>query len=212
MALLGENGAGKTTLLKVIAGLASFQSGKIRLFDSTHPDTLRSIRLQHIAYSGGESGFYQRLTVLENLQFFGRLEGLRFTHLRKRIRAALEILALEKQEHIRFANLSAGQRQRVAIARVLLKAPELLLLDEPTRLIDPIYAAELRTFITKQLIAREEKTVIVATNLVDEAIDLGNAFSVLLHGTLRVLHGEINHATITEALQASDQPNKISAA
>jgi ABC-2 type transport system ATP-binding protein len=207
--VLGENGAGKTTLLKVIGGLAGFQSGSVSLYGSSRPEDLRHARLEKVAYSGGERGFYHRLTVNENLQFFGRLEGLRFATLRARIAAVLEILALQQQRDVQFSNLSAGLRQRVAVARVLLKTPDILLLDEPTRLLDPMYASELRRFIREELIQKGEKTVVVATNLIDEAVALGDAFALIRDGRLHTIEGDCGHEGIARALQATDEEKNI---
>lgn len=204
-ALLGRNGAGKTTLLKVIAGLASFKTGEVSLCGSASQAGLRRARRLHLSYSGGERGFYFRLSVRHNLEFFGRLEGLRFRALSERIATVIEILDLGPQQHQRFAELSSGQRQRVAIARALLKRPDVLLLDEPTRLLDPVYAHELRSFIKDQLVAKDGKTVLIATNLVDEALALGNAFAIIHDGKIHHIesrNGEsVNEATIVDAFE-----------
>ena len=202
MALLGKNGAGKTTLLKVIAGLASFKSGEISLCASSSVASLRRARRLQLSYSAGERGFYYRLTVRHNLEFFGRLEGLRYQGLRRRIADVLEILALGPQQHQRFAELSSGQRQRVAIAAALLKRPEILLLDEPTRLLDPVYARELRNFIKEQLVKRDGRTVLIATNLVDEALALGDSFAIIDRGQIHHITGNagpVDEAAITAA-------------
>jgi ABC-type multidrug transport system ATPase subunit len=202
MALLGKNGAGKTTLLKVIAGLASFQSGEVQLCGSITPAQLRQARRMHLSYSGGERGFYFRLSVRHNLEFFGRLEGLRYGTLRARVAEVLEILGLGPQQNQRFAELSSGQRQRVAIAQALLKRPDVLLLDEPTRLLDPLYAHELRRFIKDQLVTRDGKTVLIATNAVDEAIALGDAFAIIHDGRIKPV-AEADGTAVTEATIAA---------
>ncbi len=202
MALLGRNGAGKTTLLKVIAGLASYK-GELELCGANSSSGLSRARRLHISYSGGERGFYFRLSVRHNLEFFGRLEGLRFATLRQRVDTVIGILDLGRQQHQRFAELSSGQRQRVAIARALLKQPSVLLLDEPTRLLDPVYALALRQFIKEQLVQKDGKTVLVATNLVDEALALGDAFAIIDTGTIHHILGADGAAVDESAIGAA---------
>jgi ABC-2 type transport system ATP-binding protein len=180
--ILGENGAGKTTLLKIIAGLARPDAGTVRVLgqDAIIPSpTLR----RRVAYAGGERGFYFRLTVRENLRFFGALDDPRAPGQAARIVEVTQTVDLERDLDRRFADLSSGQRQRLAFARALIADPDILLLDEPTRALDPPHASSLRHFIRKTL-AMSGKTIIVATNLIDEALELGDRIAVLRAQTL----------------------------
>jgi ABC-2 type transport system ATP-binding protein len=180
--ILGENGAGKTTLLKIIAGLARPDAGTVRVLgqDAIIPSpTLR----RRVAYAGGERGFYFRLTVRENLRFFGALDDPRAPRQAARIVEVTQTVDLERDLDRRFADLSSGQRQRLAFARALIADPDILLLDEPTRALDPPHASSLRHFIRKTL-AMSGKTIIVATNLIDEALELGDRIAVLRAQTL----------------------------
>jgi ABC-type multidrug transport system ATPase subunit len=181
--LLGENGAGKTTLLKIIAGLARADAGIVRVLGCDVREPSAQLR-RRIAFAGGERGFYFRLTVRENLAFFGALDGLHDPSLAGRILDVARIVDLEPQLEKLFADLSSGQRQRLSIARALLGDPELLLLDEPTRALDPPHALDLRRFVRDTLSRRLGKTILVATNLLDEAVALGDRVAVLRAGTL----------------------------
>lgn len=128
MALLGANGAGKTTLLRILAGLARPSSGTI---------TLDGLDLRQQAHQGRcKVGFvahqpylYEELTALENLLFFARMYGVE--HPAQRAMLLLQRVGLEKKARERVHALSRGQLQRLALARALLHAPPLLLLDEP---------------------------------------------------------------------------------
>jgi len=177
-ALLGENGAGKTTLLKIVAGLARADAGSITLFGSGEPGASPELR-RRVSYGGGERGFYYRLTARENLDFFARLEGLAARTRRDRVDASLDIVDLGYAACKRFADLSTGMRQRLSIARTLLGDPDVLLLDEPTRALDPLHASELRGFVRGTLARRLGKTILVATNLLDEAFELADRGAVL---------------------------------
>ena len=183
-ALLGENGAGKTTVLKMVAGLAREDSGDIALFGDSNRDRLRETRRQSVGYAGGERGFYARLTVDENLAFFGRLDGFTGAQLRRRIRDVLRIVDVEAQQARRFADLSTGLRQRVSLARVLLKNPAVLLLDEPTRTLDPFHAESIRVFVRDRLVKQEGKTVLLATNSLEEAYSIADEAGVLRNRAL----------------------------
>jgi len=177
--LLGENGAGKTSILKIIAGLACEDAGTISLLGESSAAQLAAIRRRHLTYSGGERGFYFRLTVRENLSLFGTLEGLRGKLLRSRIDTVSEIADLADDVDRRFGDLSSGMRQRVALARALLSDPDIVLLDEPTRTLDPVHALSIRSFIRDTLVRSQGKTVLLATNALDEAFELADRIGIL---------------------------------
>ncbi len=179
LCVLGENGAGKTTLLKIVGGLARADAGKVTLVGFGEPGSSPDIR-RRISYGGGgERGFYYRLTARENMQLFATLDGLVGPRLRERIAAAIELVDLQAHLDKRFGDLSTGMRQRLSIARALLGEPDVLLLDEPTRALDPLHAAALQSLIRDTLARRYQKTVLVATNLIDEAHQLAGRVAVL---------------------------------
>ncbi len=122
LVLLGPNGAGKSTLLRVVAGLKRLDGGRI-LFDGT--DDLES----KIAYLGHQDAIKPGLTAAENLAFTARLSGRNVTH-------ALEGLGLAALAGLPARMLSAGQKRRLALARLSLAAAPVWLLDEPTLGVD----------------------------------------------------------------------------
>lgn len=156
--VLGANGAGKTTILHIIAGLTHADSGSVTF------EGERSIGI----CSSADRSFYFRLTLRENLRFFGKLAGLSGAVLSNRIESLFESLELGEFADRRYAQCSTGTRQRTALARALLNDPAILLLDEPTRAIDPLHAERFRRFV-RDLAATGGKAVVLATNLLEEA-------------------------------------------
>jgi ABC-2 type transport system ATP-binding protein len=134
-----------------------------------------------------ERSFYFRLTARANLEFFAALYGLRGTTMRRRVEAVAEEVDLANMLDRRFAELSSGMRQRMTIARALLGDPTIVLLDEPTRAVDPVHAEEIRHFIRHQLVEQLGKTVILATNLLDEAWRLCDRIAVVNDGLIVAL-------------------------
>ena len=133
-ALLGGNGAGKTTTLSMLLGLLLPTAGRIRIFDE---DMLRHRYrvLPRMNFSSPYVDLPHRLTVRQNLTVYGRLYGL--ARLAERIEALAQDLQIAEFLDRQTGKLSAGQKTRVALAKALLNAPELLLLDEPTASLDP---------------------------------------------------------------------------
>src|SRR5262249_8689386 len=135
------------TLTKIIATLVQPTTGSVTVkgFDSVResPALRRLIGLA----AAEERSFYWRLTLEQNLMFFARLYSVPKSEARSRIAALLARHDLEKSARKRFGELSTGNKQRMAIARALLNQPPILLLDEPTRSLDPLAAARMRSFI-----------------------------------------------------------------
>jgi heme ABC exporter ATP-binding subunit CcmA len=136
VALVGPNGAGKTTLLRVLATAIrpSFGSAKVDGLDVTRNADLVRTR---IAYLSHATGLYDDLTAGENLRFSAQLLGLPAADASGRIEAALAEVRMADGADLRVRGFSAGMRKRIALARILLAAPSLVLLDEPHAALDP---------------------------------------------------------------------------
>ena len=133
-ALLGGNGAGKTTTIAMLLGLVVPTSGVIRVFGADI--TRERARVAHrMNFESPYVDMPMRLTVRENLTVYARLYGV--MNVRERIAAVAEELQIEPLLERPNGKLSAGQKTRVSLAKALLNAPELLLLDEPTASLDP---------------------------------------------------------------------------
>jgi len=143
----GPNGSGKTTLLRVLAGLAAPSGGELEL----------PPRAQ-IGYLGHEPLVYRELTPLENLALFGRL--YRVPDARERSGMLLERFGLWEVRHDRVSTFSRGMQQRLAVCRVLLHGPKLLLLDEPFNALDVDGAA----LLDRTLAELADRTLVVATH------------------------------------------------
>jgi len=167
--LLGANGAGKTTLLKMLVTLLLPDAGAIRIdgIDAVaHPVEVK----RHVGFAlGGDRTFYNKLSARRNLEFFGTLADLDAAALRRRIADVIEIVDLGDALDRPVMSFSSGMRQRLAVARALLSDPPILIFDEPTRAVDPLHALELRSLIRETLARTLGKTVLLSTNILEEA-------------------------------------------
>lgn len=179
VAFLGPNGAGKTTLLKLISGLLFPSKGKISVdgFD-TVKDNLKARKNVGFVLNE-ERSFYWRLTGKQNLEFFGALDNLYGKELDERIKLLLKLVGLEESGDKLFAGYSSGMKQRLAIARGLLSDPKILILDEPTRTLDPISAEDIKNIINKRIHEDKERTLLIATHRLDEAAELCNKVCIM---------------------------------
>lgn len=126
LAVLGENGSGKTTLLRMLATVARPAAGRLAIFG--HDAAVERAQLRRrLGYVPDRAGHYPALTALENLEFFCDLHGLA----RARAAEAIEMVGLRSSAGRRAGELSRGMGQRLALARAVLHAPSLLILDEP---------------------------------------------------------------------------------
>jgi ABC-2 type transport system ATP-binding protein len=134
--LLGPNGAGKTTLLSIASGLLEASSGEVRLLGRTYTPRDRDAR-RLVGVVPQDLALYNDLTARENLEFFGRLYGVRGEPLRRRAGELLAAVGLADRAGDRVATYSGGMKRRLNLAAGLVHGPRLLLLDEPTVGVDP---------------------------------------------------------------------------
>ena len=163
-ALLGGNGAGKTTTIAMLMGLVTPTSGEARVFGA---DMARD-RYRVLHRMNFESPYVDvpmRLTVSQNLEVFGRLYGVH--SLARRIAEIAEELRLGDLLDRPYGRLSAGQKTRVSLAKALLNAPELLLLDEPTASLDPDTADWVRTRLERYCRERAATVVLASHNMAE---------------------------------------------
>lgn len=182
IAVFGENGAGKTTLLKVIAGMLLPTHGRVLIdgLDISAPAALKAARIGHAI--GDERAFYWRLSGFENLRFFAALEDLFAPLADKRIRELLDAVGLQTSAHRGVAEYSSGMRQRLAIARGLLTDPKILLLDEPTRSLDPAATEAILSLLAGPL--AKGRSLVVATNRFEDAMVLCDTVFILRAGRI----------------------------
>jgi sodium transport system ATP-binding protein len=204
VALLGTNGAGKTTLLRILATLLLPTRGSARLAGHDAVREAAAVRHELGFHAGSDRGFYPRLTGRENLQFFGRLNHLAKGYLDARIRSLGEQFKLGEALDRQVRSLSSGTIQRLSLLRSLLHQPEVLLLDEPTRSLDAIAAAEFRRFLKKEVISAQGTSLLFASHTLPEIEFLADRVAILQQGAIiafdspEALKGRYSVATLEE--------------
>jgi ABC-2 type transport system ATP-binding protein len=179
-ALLGGNGAGKTTTISMLMGLVTPTSGRARVFGADMA-TERHKVLHRMNFESPYSDIPRRLTVRQNLEVFARLYGVRA--FRERIADLSRELRLDEFLNRPHGSLSAGQKTRVSLAKALLNAPELLLLDEPTASLDPDTADWVRSRLEDFRAARGA-TVLLASHNMAEVERLADRVIMLDSGSI----------------------------
>ncbi len=165
--LIGPDGAGKTTLMRLIAGLLRLDRGRIAVLGldvGTKPLEVQAV----IGYMPQHFGLYEDLTVAENLDLYADLQGIVVADRPARYVELLHMTGLGPFTGRLAGRLSGGMKQKLGLACTLVRAPRLLLLDEPTVGVDPVSRRELWA-IVETLVQREGATVLLSTAYLDEA-------------------------------------------
>jgi len=160
MGIIGHNGAGKTTTLKMIVGLVSPTSGRIRVMGGEMSRDNTEVK-QHIGFLPEESSLYDKMTVTEYLLFFAELYREPRREAKRRIEYLLSSLDLSRRDQ-RTGELSKGMRRKVAIARALLHDPRVLVLDEPNAGLDPLTSFFIINYLKS--LKDEGKTLLVSAH------------------------------------------------
>ncbi len=194
--IFGPNGAGKTTLMNLMTGLLAYQSGSLQMFGLElrhHSRETRSL----FGFVPQDFSFYQELSPVENMEFFGAWAGLQHSQIRHRIEELLTIMALQHVRNKPVHTFSGGMKRRVNLAIAVLHEPRLLFLDEPTVGVD----VQTRQAIISYLKTLNEKgtTLIYTSHHLKEAEELCNKAALIDSGKI------IANNTINILLQQFDQ-------
>jgi ABC-2 type transport system ATP-binding protein len=187
VALLGANGAGKSTLLRILSTLLLPTSGQARVGGHDAAQSPRDVRRNLGYHAGSDLGFYARLTGRENLFFFGRLNHVPAATARDRIAELAAQFELSTALDRQVRTLSSGTIQRLSLARALMHAPRVLLLDEPTRSLDAIAAASFRHFLKSEILQRGTTSLLFASHSLPEIELLAGRVAILQQGRLLAL-------------------------
>ena len=172
---LGPNGAGKTTSLRMMLGLIRPTAGTVRLFGRDPQETVKA--LEGVAGFVEAPSFYPYLNGRKNLELLAALDG---GEAAGRIEESLETVGLTGRASDRVGAYSHGMRQRLGIAAALLRAPKLLLLDEPATGLDPGGMRDMRDLIRD--LSRQGMTVMLSSHLLTEVEDLCNRVAIVRSG------------------------------
>jgi drug efflux transport system ATP-binding protein len=180
---LGSNGAGKSTTIRMLCGLLKPTSGMATVGGvdvSRDPEGVK----RRIGYMSQRFSLYERLTVDQNIRFFGGIYGLSRDRLDSRRRFVLEMAGLQGREQMRAADLAGGWRQRLALGCAILHEPQIVFLDEPTGGVDPLSRRQFWTLIDQ--LSSTGVTVLVTTHYLDEA-EHCNRVAIMHAGRLAAL-------------------------
>ena len=183
VALLGPNGAGKSTLLKILCTVLVPDGGDVRVLGRGVDDAAADVRRSIGYVTSDERSLYWRLTARENVAFFAALSGEGRRSAVREADRVLRLVGLGERADRRVMNLSTGMRQRLGLARGLLGGPRLLLLDEPTRSLDPAATLRLEQELGRMR-ARLGLTVLFVTHDLEQARRLAGRALILRDGVI----------------------------
>ena len=211
-ALIGANGSGKSTVLRILATLLVPTRGCARVSGYDVERQGPHVRAQLGFHSATDGGFYDRLTSRENLQFFAAMNNLFDAEAARRLEELTELMGLGPFIDSQVRTLSTGQVHRLGLARAMIHRPSVLLLDEPTRSLDPIAAADFRRFLKTQLVDRYGTTILFASHTLAEVEQLADRVILLDKGHLlacdspRGLRTSTGTSTLEQALERLTPP------
>ena len=185
--ILGLNGAGKTTLLKMLATLIVPDSGTAGVAGHDVRNEAQAVREIAAMVTAEERSLNWRLSALENLRLFAGLHRMRATDAFTRIGEALTSVGLSESGNKLVGSYSSGMRQRLLLARALLSSPRVLLMDEPTRSLDPLAAHEFRRMLRDVIVDAGGATVVLATHNAEEAFTYCDRVAVIHQGRVAAL-------------------------
>jgi ABC-2 type transport system ATP-binding protein len=188
---LGPNGSGKTTTLKALLGLVRADAGWMRLLDHPVPELLPEVAPRVGAIVESPS-FFPNFSGYRTLRLLATAGGVPL----RRVDEALEQVGMRGRAHDRVKSYSLGMKQRLAVASALLKAPEVLILDEPANGLDPAGIREMRDLL--RTVAANGTTVVISSHILAEIQQICDSVTIISHGR-RVVAGPVADVLAAEA-------------
>jgi len=223
--LLGPNGAGKTTTILMLLGLTESTKGKVSVLGFDPARQPLSVKAR-VGYMPDEVGFYDDLSARENLVYIAKLNGISRDQIKQRVEEAIERVHLTDVIDHRTGTFSRGMRQRLGLADVLIKNPQLIIMDEPTQGLDPELAHEFLDMIHN--LKEEGTTILLSSHLLHQVqvicdrVGLFSKGRMVIQGTVpelarKVLGGayriqleaEGPSAQLIKALKSLSDVNKV---
>lgn len=180
--LVGPNGAGKTTFLRAAMGLTRLDSGRISTFGMDPARKPLDVR-SRVGFVPENDSYWEGLSGVGSVQYAGRLSGLSRKEALKRAHTLLDEAGLSEERYRPVENYSMGMRQKVRIAQALVGEPELLILDEPLRFLDPSARSEFKKWMSIR--KGHGTTIIISSHEISEIDELCDRFLIMLNGILK---------------------------
>lgn len=197
-AFLGANGSGKTSTIRSLIGLYEPTSGQLLVNGQTY--TAKDA--MSVGYLPEERGLYTRVSAIDNLTYFGEMKGMSRTEARKVGMAFLKEVGLEDKATLKLKKLSGGQQQKVQLGVAVMGNPSLLILDEPTKGLDPVNRKLLLDIVEHH--KQEGAAVIYITHLMEEVERLADRLLIIkdgrseAYGTVKQVKKKFNAASIED--------------
>jgi ABC-2 type transport system ATP-binding protein len=205
VALLGANGAGKTTLLRILGTTVICDAGDAVVAGHSVTKEPASVRASIGFLLPEERSWYWRLTGRHNLEFFAALYGVPRKERRRHVERLLDEIGLLHAADRSFGGYSSGMRLRLSLARALLPEPPVMLLDEPTRSLDPVATKHFHDLML-QIAEQRNTAILVATHDLHEAVAVASRVLILTEGVLsEAADGWTNTAELEDMLLAAGE-------
>ena len=180
--IIGTSGSGKTTILNLIIGFLKTNGGSIT-YDSKNISVIQDKIHQTFGFASQGGSYYNKLSVEENIAFFGKMYNLSSSEIKEKTNEILGLVELNDARNKLASELSTGMQRRLDIACALIHSPRVLILDEPTEDLDPILRKEVLALI-RRINAQKDTTIIITSHLLGEIELVCNKIAILNNGRI----------------------------
>lgn len=184
-AFLGTNGSGKTTTIRCLLKIYQADAGKLLINGKEYSEELNNI----IGYLPEERGLYRDVSVLDILTYTARLRGIEKNEALKRSLEYLELVGLNEHKDKQISQLSSGMQQKVQLGTALIHNPEILILDEPFKGLDPVNRQMFVDMLTER--GKKGTTILYSTHVIEEAQKMANRLLIIKNG-IQMEYGSVN--------------------